>query len=818
MADNNFSTHAPTGYSKVVVSPSEYSAAGRTIGYPAVFDAYVKKISNEDGSSNIIETRLVTDLVGSKLYLYHRPLINADGTISTISTSNGTIDTTATNARQGYIVFSVVPTTTFTISYTAAPDCINAWHLNTLQDSVMEIEKILGPTQLTGYPGLRNLKFGIFDRPDDTVASGVAQNAYFLSHLDRNIRISSSDDSTLATTRGSQHTIQIGRATDSFASEVTGFRVYQSDTTKPLNIYLTEKTGDFVQLKGKFSGAGPVTIGGSEWPNYSGVVFTTGLTGTFYSGAMLRVHGDIAVMGGIKSIGPITVVSVTGTASEILGDFVVRDELFVFGPSYFTGPVQVNQSTNHDTLFIDTNIVSNNIGGAGGNGQSLVDNLDCSEVAWTYTTIAAKQFPNSVIAGPVSKASTPPKKSLSAPWFTLGADKLVGDQFILTGRLNATAGPSGAHPAIFQLLLDTEIVSGFYAGTVGTLSGVWSKGMMDPGSMYIKMTNGTNVGFTAPIYNHTVEQVSTNKITRLNVFCPSMPASPPATNETFMLYNPGSVPYNFIGTVGGASPTFTVSGTTSEPLKIAFDDHVRILTSSTASFSLTQALDYSVSGNSATTVTGVAYIIADSTNTDPELSPVFRARPVPIRMQNETVIGEVIASKTAGSWSIIETVSYRPNGHYDSAWIPVFSNTAVTLPSGRAVPGFNSSSTSPLRIYFTHDIGPDINLVNFNGAVYFGTPYTGNMPSNINQTMSYMHSMFGQDVRVGHGLSGTFIRLPLGADRTTSAISNRDASVFYMDSRVIGIDISPSSMLGFPTGATSTTAPSYIRLVLNRDV
>lgn len=814
---NNFSIHAPTGYSeKTVVSPNEYAPEGRTIGYPSKFDVYVTKAANSDGSTSIVESRSVSDLIGSRLYLYHRPLVNSNGTITTISSSAGTIDTTATNARQGYIVFSSVPSNAFTVSYIAAPDCQTMWHINTLQDSIMEIEKVLGPTNLTGYPGLRNLKFGIFDSPADAVTSGVAQNAYYLPHLDRDIRISSSTDSSISATRGTSHNIQLGYKTDSVTIDATGFLIHETDLTKTLRIYLGDRTGDLIYYKGTLSGAGPLVIGGPEWSGYSGVVFSTALTGSFYSGAMLRVHGDTAVMGNVKAYGNITIVNTTGSTSTVLGDWTVGDELFVYGATHLTGPVDLNNITVNNNITLNGDLVAGNQIGAGGGGQTLIDNLDCSEVAWTYQTLATRIYPNSVIDGPFQLTSNGPLKSLTTTWGTLTGAKLPGDHVIITGSLNANAGPSGAHPAIIQVNLNIEAVTGFFGGTRGTYSGIWSPGLLDPGSARIRILNGVSQDTDLPIYSYTYEQTGINTLTKLNVFCPEMPSAIPQTNDRCMIYNPGNVPYQYIYAAGGATPTFQVSGSTTWPLKIAFDDHVRKLTSLSASTSMKTALEYAVSGLTYP-ATGVCYIFADSNNTDPESAPVFKARAVPFRRKNETALGEVVGYITGSTWSILETVSYRPQGFYDSSWLPVVQSPSVSTISGRALAGFTSASTTPLRLYFSHDLGPDIDMTRISTDLYLAAPSSGVLPSS-NANQVYTRSMFGQDVRTANGLSGTFMHVEVGAKRTSSATSDRDASIFYLDSRLIGIDLSPSLMNGFPTGSTTTLAPTYLRLVVKRDV
>lgn len=815
MSYSIYSEHAPTGETSTrTISSNPYSSQGRVIGYPTTFDLYVRQISDVDGSQSVQESRKLTDLVGSRLYLHHRPLVNSDGTVTTVTVSDGTVDTTYTNSRQGYIVFSSLPTADFTVSYVAVPDCDVSWVINTLQDSVMEIEKVLGPTNDIAYPGVRNLKIGLFDSPADAVASGVLQNSVYLTHLDRDIVIASSDDPSLKITRGASHTIQLGRATDKVVLDVTGFTVQQSDGTKYSSIVLGAKTGDTITWKGSASGAGRMTIGGPEWSNYSGVVFSTALTGSYYSGSMLRVHGDVAVMGNVKAVGNITIVNTTGTTSTVLGDWTVQDELFVNGISHLNGETQANDLEVNQYLYINKDLIALNNGGAGGAGQSLIDGLDCSEIAWNYTTVVKSKHNNSIVSAPMLTGYLRPKKVTIRPWMSLGPDKLVGDLFTITGQLNAAASNSGAHPNILQLLMNEGVVSGTYS-TIGTTSGTWSPGLVQPGNLWVKMLDGPAAGLSAPIYGYTVEQTGGNNISRLNVFLPETFSSTPQTNNKYVLYNPGSVPYDFISTANGAAPTFSISATASNPLSISFEDSVRILTSTTPSYSMLTALQNSTSGFVGTVMTGVAYIFADSNGTDPENSPLFKARATPFRMNGQTPIGEVVATYSGSSWSVQETICYRPNGEYDSAWIPVYNNIAVSSTSGRCTPGFTSSSTAPMRVYFHHYLGGDVDLGKMSADLYLGSP-SAIIPT-WNQTATPLYSFFGQDGRNSHGLSGCLVHVPLGAKRTSNPTSDRDASIFYLDSALIGVDISPALMAGFPLAVGATIAPTYLRLVLNKN-
>lgn len=813
MTYDTFSTHAPTGYPPYsVVSANVYSTEGRNIGYPSRFSVYVKKIAESDGSQSITESRTTSDLVGNRLYLYHRPLIGVDGSPTSISIGGGgspAIDLAQTNAKQGYIVFTTLPTSNFTVSYLASPDCISSWHFNVLQDDVMEVQRILGPSTLTGYPGLRNLSYGIFDAPNSAVVTSNAVRAVFLSDLDQNIRISSSTDGTLAATRGTRHTIQLGYQTDAVICDVTGFTVKQSVGTSNTRIVLGTTTGDRITYMGSLSGEGPLIIGGPAWTGYSGKVFTTGLTGSFYSGAMLRVHGDVAVMGSIKSIGPITIVTTTGTSSQVLGDWVVGDELFVYGVSHLIGNTETNVLTAKENIYLDKDIVANNYAGAGGNGQSLVDGLDCSEVAYSYATLTKKALSYSVIGGSIDTTVTAPKL------VTWGAHRMfsgntVGEVLAMSGVVHAPAGPSGAHPCIIQLDTAWPVVGSTF-GSTGSFSGYWSPGMMDPGNLWVKITAGQGAGFSSPIYGYTIETGNTSSILGINVFCPELIEPRPTTNDTAIVFNPHAVPYKFISAAGGAVPQFNIEVTT-DPLEISFSDQVRIIRSSTSSQSMSTALEQSISGQAGTIQTGVAFILADLTGTDPEINPIFKARPVPFHLPTQTLLGEIVASKAGGTWTILDTVSYRPHGIYDSGWIPVA--TGYVTCSGRYIKG---NGTQPIRVYFQHQLGADADLARTSMDLYLAAKHTGTI-SLYNETHAPMWGMFGQDCRASSLFNGALVKVPLTAGRSTVSSNDREATMFYMDGKVLGLDLSAYLFDPMPTGSVGNTRTfDYLRLVMRRE-
>ena len=852
MSYPTFSTHAPTGSpQKFIVSPNQYSDAGRNIGFPTKYSVYVTKISEADGSQVVTETREVSDLVGNRLYLWHRPVTLPNGTPTTISVGGGgspVVDSGSTNARSAYIVFSTLPTTSFTVSYLAAPDCVNTWNLNTLQDDVMEMQQTLGVSLLTGSPGLRNLAYATFDVPDDANYSGIAPRAVYLSHLARDIIIGSTDDASLMPSLGTSHRIQIGRGEDSFVSDVTGFHIVQSDAALTTNITLGSRTGDVVTYRGMVSGQGPLTVGGPAWAGYgySGFAFSPELTEEFYTGAMLRVHGDVAVAGGVRSIGPLVVVTTTGTTSIVLGDWTVQDELFVFGTTHLNGNTIANTVTVENDLTVGLSITAANT-----YGDTLIDNLDCSEVAHTYNTVIQKRISNCVIDGPHYTGNVAPKLVSYSPYYRINNSGLIGDVFVMGGYLATSPFSSGAHPSMFNVTVNTPFVSGCVTGLIydslaltggsptghpladrflatGQHTGVWSPGMMEPGSLWMKIVGGQAAGYTAPIYNYKISSMNRQGIENMVVFCPESTISVSSFavgTDPVILYNPGSIPYRYIYAEGGALPTFAVTGSTSSPLKIAFDDQVRIMTSPTSNLSLLDTLEKSVSGMPSSTQTGVAYIFASADGVDPESPPLFKARPVPFRLRNETAIGEVVASKAGGTWSILDTTSYRPNGVYDSSWIPIVSGCTLGQNSGRFIPSLSATGSNPHKFFFQHNLGPDATLSNIDAQLYMATvpsyprALTGNL-EGFNQTHTYLHSFQGQDVNGQFGPDGRFVQLPISTTRSSSTNGTRDSNIFYIDSKLVGIQFYPGMLADLPTGYSDNNKPKayqYLRVVLKRD-
>jgi len=874
---SNFSTHAPTGASqKAIVSPNQYADSGRNIGFPNKYSVYVNKISEVDGTQRVTEYRTVSEIIGNRLYLWHRPLTNA-GAVTQVTVAGGgapVIDTTATNPKSAYIVFTTLPTNDFTVSYLAAPDCINAWNLNTIQDDVMEMQKTLGVTSLTGTPGLRNLAYATFDLPGDAGISGVAQRAVYLSHLARNIVIGSTDVASLKTSLGSSHTIQIGRTGDELIFDATGFHVVQSNANYNNNITLGTKTGDLITYKGSISGEGQVTIGGPSWTNigaaswnsrgYSGCAFhpTSGLTATYYSGSMLRVHGDVAIAGNVRSVGALTVVTSTGETSVVLGDWTVARDLIVQGKSFLNGGTETSTAKVTRDLTVEGVIEFPN-------SYSVIDGLDPSAAAETLPLLSKRRLKNSIIDAPMNQRQITPKLSITSPYYRINNSGLVGDVFTITGIVAGTPITSGAHQAVVQIDVALPIVSGSFTGLIpwtgvgvstppsGAFSGIWSPGMMDPGFIEIALLGSSNA--TAPkfpVYGYFINEVDNASIKKMQLLLPTNLTTARdffTPGSKVSLYNPGTVPYDFISAQGGASPSFQVSGLGTSPLQISFDTLCKQFTSISTNISMLNVLENSAAYSRASNPTGIAYIFAGKPN-GPDSDMSFFARAVSNHSNDEVPIGEIVASSGVGNtWTILETTCYRPNGLYDSAWMPIVRKCLKGLNSGRFIPeasetgqGFNEATrpNSPYTYFFQHNLGPIQDLRYITADMYLASTWkdsaasfmsyqlTGSY-SGYNQTHTDLYQFYSTDwsgpIGKNGGIYGGFTKQSISPNRTyldnpssADLKAGRDANIFYIDSRIVGIQFYSGVFEQLHTGAIAPSSNDnhykYLRIVMRRDV
>ena len=828
MPYKTFNNHAPTGATgnaRLSVTPNPYAPEGLVIGYPTKFDLYVTHITEVDGSQQVTrEPHYPSELQGSRLYLHHRPLVDTTGGITDITVTDGTIIKANTDAVQAYIEFSVDPTggpdSPFHVTYTAAPDCFNHEQFNRVKESVMELERQMGPNNQTGWIGFRNSAVATFDKPSNAWDT-LLQNFYSLPHLKADIRISSTDDNTLSGSLGDRRVIQIGRVRDQVVLEGTGIiigGVKDASITGSI-IQLGTQTGDKIKYSGTFSGDDQMTIGSpqAEVARHSGKQFSSLLSGWFYSGAMLRVHGDIACMGSMDILGPVNVLHSTGETSSINGDLLVRDELTVNGQTHLQGPTDTNAIHCRRHITLDGNLYVNNTKGVGVRGHSLIDNLDCSEIEHTYKPVNRKAFDNYIIQAPKSTSYYAPRYYVYGTDYVVSGGNVPGDTFLLTGIFTQAASDSGAHFSVLQLNFEGNplpMVSGFYH-TTGTPAkpsgyddgGIFSRGLFDPGSLWVRVLNGLAAGYEAPIYGHKVEQYSGDYVTKINAFTPAQPDQAIANADKFMLFSPGCEYYDFIQ--GGATATdIKISASAADPLWIAFKDEVRVLESTTIDYSINDALNRSTSGVAGTNTTGTAFIFASKKGIDIEAAPAIVVRPTPFSMPDETLLGEVTATGLSStSWEIKERTSYRPGGKYDSAWIPVATYEGVT--SGRTMAKISDQTG---MFYFSHSLGADVTFADVTADIYLGSyGDRWSRSENPNHHRAFFHSLWGADNRHQSKLSGAFTKIPLSNLTGSKA---RDTSVIYMDGKTIGIQFQPAVMHGTRSGVVGF---DYMRLIMTRN-
>jgi hypothetical protein len=148
---------------------------------------------------------------------------------------------------------------------------------------------------------------------------------------------------------------------------------------------------------------------------------------------MLRVNGDVAVLGDLQSVGSLTVVNLTGEVSTVIGDFTITNDLRVQGSTRLIGPADVNNITVEQDETIYGDIIAGNQSSRGGNGHSLVDNLDASEVAHTYRTVMRKVLPNTVLNGRPLLSQLLPARSGYTFGSNISGSLTCGDQFVITG-------------------------------------------------------------------------------------------------------------------------------------------------------------------------------------------------------------------------------------------------------------------------------------------------------------------------------------------------------------------------------------------------
>ena len=774
MTYNQYSTNAQTGATeagKNRLSSNSNAANAETILWPAKFDLFSNKENTSMSDFAVVEEHASSSISTSLLYLDHRPASDLSGNVGTITLSDGILDSGSTDIFNKSITFSTNPTgDTFTVSYTARADKIEDAHVNALQSAVMEIQNRLGLTSPVDGVGTGMLSLPVVTTLNpETLADLQAiqtflPNVILLGHLGSDVNIGSTNNSNLPQ---SDITITVGNTgaltRDSLVIDVDALTVQSTNGTTAGVFNYSSNTGDQVGFSGVVELASQVRIGksyGALIDSYEDTVPSG--AGAFYSGAALQVHGGIWFGSGLSGNGNITVVTVTGEALTVIGQFhgtslLIDNDATFNGGTTFNALTQVAYpgsltSNNHISL-------TNRPDGA----PSKIDSLDPS-----YAEAALKHEP--VLKGTVTSNVRPlitqedsnPNTSNAKYHPQLGFTMypIVGG-WTFTGNALYEKASVSTHKNVVLLECNMEAVVGLSGGS--TESGSYCTGLFNPGDTFIEfdIANSNKNKVSYPIYYHTPEGYTGNTLTGINAYLACDDAAfedgTQLAGSTWRMYQPGNVPSENITADGGGSflsstapkvafgnlnnaeyPTQGLGMITNKGWEggtTVIDDrplHKRLLAGESVVVDITSALTKSIEGlNSAT---GIAYIYATSNPGNDitlETSIQLRATPSPYGIASANVfqggfsmnpgqdcaVGEVWAStvNSGADWALVEVASYRADAFYDSGWVPMVSyiGTGIAPDLGRCLPITGSvagvdyeTAENNYNFFVEHNLGP----------------------------------------------------------------------------------------------------------------
>lgn len=752
-----------TGYSEAIlnrVDNNSNSSNAESSSYPNKFDLFVNKENSSVGSFSVTETHTLTQLAGTTLYLDHRPSVNYTGGISTFVISDGgVIDTALTDIAYGTVQFTTLPSSdTFTVTYSAAPDKVQDSHLNSIQNTLMNVQRTVGLKQANGNngTGLITLPIVIAYDPGSLTEHQLLQdlipNIVLPAHLSSDFQISSTDVVGVPG-YGAGITIWIGQPSaltrDDVWIDADNFTVATTNGSAgaPGGTYrIGLTTGDSVAMSGTLCVASQTDIGllGGARGDFTMYVPGGGAT-SFYNTAALRVHGGIWYGSGMSGNGAITFVTSTGEAVDVQGNLIATT-LDVNSTANFDGTAQFHNyvSIDHPGQLITNNDVAFNLKPNG--TATKIDNLDPSYAAHLVGYIPA--------AGEIVQSVRHPINSTVSNVYLSGAKQhpvygfwmypIVGG-WTFTGNVKYEAAAISGNQNI--LLVDTSMTAlgaptgpgvgstpNLGGGTANT--GFYCTGLFNPGDTFIEIKSASDQdAYSYPIYYHQ-PFYNGSIVTGLNLYVNADDSALQSSvaGKQYRIYQPGNVPMGHMGTgwfgavsqpvvsVGTASsadyPYGVLSFNTDRPWlggNYVTNNSIQYKRTATAGATIVaigDALKKSINMDTSPS-TGIAYIYAvgSDTNSTSEQSVTLRASPSPYGIASTNMqmgtprmvpgqhvpIGEVIAKTTNGvDWSHVESVGYRENGYYDSCWIPItnWSATPAGAELGRTLPLWTSTTQS----------------------------------------------------------------------------------------------------------------------------
>jgi hypothetical protein len=784
-----------------------------TVGFPNTFDIFVQKENASVGGFAVTEEHATADLNGTKLYLDHRLFADSTGGVGSITVSDGTIDPGTIDVFASSVEFTTLPTnTTFTATYTARSDKVQDSHLNSLQNAVMRMQTSLGLKNAVGGIGTGIATLPLvttFDPANQSVLDALKQdiipNIIMLQHLESNIKIGSTTNTNLDSFGGDGYTVQVGNPGAGSADNIkVSSNLLEVNDTREGTLKYSMNTGDVVSFSGCTLFASQVTMGEAHAGQgvYQGSV-PTSVTG-FYSEAMLRVNGGIYFGNGMSGVGNIVFVTATGQKVDIVGNLEATD-LHVENTSLFDGVSTFKAKasalypgyyeTNANIVLTDRASVPTRIDGLDPSYARVAIESD-AQVPGVVSTYVRKGTDLSTDFQPYISGSK------QHPVHKFEMYPIIGG-WMFTGAVSFAKAGFFSHKDVLLLQGDLKDVSSF-----GNGYGSYAPGLFSPSDTHIELDDGGDAKVSYPIYFHDVEIGGGGIATGINVYInadDNIMVSPSIIGADYRLFQPSNAPVDHLRSSGfpttpavefgvSSSSYYANSSTNTAEFKThaafvgpsvgsePFPTYKRLENNDTVSENILEALQRSIdheqivgeggyAANTTGNVFGIAYVYAgtDSRDGTKHDQVKLKASPSPWGIAKANIwgsaglnmnpgqwaiVGEVVAYTTNGtSWTEVETVGYRPNGLYDSCWVPLVNyrdpNLTAPLDSipddlGRCLPlfGTNDDASGPgglfstnegdLNFWVEHNIGPVASLSEVSVRVFTASFPAGgyNVPSD----------------------------------------------------------------------------------------
>lgn len=714
MVYQQYSEEAFTGYSESIrnrIDNNSQATNSENSQFPDKFDVFINKENASLGGFTVSETHLLNQIVGSTLYLDHRPSVDTTGGISNIVISDGgIINSGQTDIFAGTVQFSTLPSASpFTVSYTASPDKVQDSHLNSLQNTVMAIQATLGvKSPVDGYgTGLISLPLVVNIDPGNSTELTSLQllipNVLIPGHLSSNFFLCSSDIPGAPGYGTSGVGIYIGQTGNLSRNDVyinaDIFRLSNnSSSLAGGTYYIGTSTGDTVGVSGRLTVASRTIIG---MPGGATNIIQTGVPGalqTAYNDAALVVHGPIWFGSGMTGNGSITFVTTTGEAIDVQGALTATT-LSVSSAATFNGSAAFNSILNvvSPGYFITNNDMTLNAKPDG--SPAKIDGLDPSYAkAISESMISNGQITQS-IKNDISFQNKSPYISGAKvhPLYGYQMYPMIGG-WTYTGAVAYNTAKVNYDKNIVLL---TTSLSGIGANSTtnssdlggGTLPyGHYATGLFNPGDTFVEFKSiGAADAFSYPIYYHQAF-MSAGIMTGVNVYVAAddLALQSNIAGLQYRLYQPGNVPYDHLtgnftnpnaplaifggneGGAGGDYPNSTVGVITNAawPGGTIVQNNNPQLKRTTAGQGITtpildalqKSIGYISTAAPVATTTGVAYVYvaANEANATAESSITVKASPTPYGIAGpniSTVNPAIVPGKHIPIGEIVATTS-----------------------------------------------------------------------------------------------------------------------------------------------------------------